>query len=160
MRNFCACDPRAWGKWENFVAWENLKEVTLTCPSVILSAGNRLHGLEKLQITAFGSSKTTYAMSNWNHDDKISIERMLRLLGAGLKELQFCGRFESFDPDYVRHLQSLRTLSLLGVFSPKGRQHAPQLLAKVLNLSELHHPHLKQVTIELPYSPVDVDQVF
>lgn len=158
LNNFCVCQPSTWDKWKDLVAWENLKEATFTCPSVICKAGSRLRGLNKLQITAYNPSQAVDLSQS--HSDKISIQGMLQVLGAELKELRFCGLAEAFDPDCVSHLRSLRTLLLRRLVFPGERQHTLQILTKALSLTETNHPHLKEITVQLPYSPADVHQVF
>lgn len=142
------CGDDTWKRWKDLVHWENLKEATFTCPSVICKAASRLRGLNKLQITVSQS-----------HTDKNSIQEMLEVLGAELKELRFCGLAEAFNPDCVSHLQSLRTLLLQRLVFPAERQRALEILAEVLSLTETNHPHLKEISVQLPCSPADV-QVF
>jgi hypothetical protein len=169
LNNFCVCSLKGWDAWKDLVVWENLQEAGFTCPSVLLQAGSRLHGLRKLEISCYNWQQDLD--SSWfvryippidpreRHSDKISIQAMLRILGPGLRELRFSGLIEAFEPDCVSHIQSLRRLWLVTLKYPKGREQALQTLAANLSLSKVNHPQLKEVTVQLPYTAIDVDQV-
>ena len=144
LTSFCVCECHDWTDWENFVAWNSIKKLQLSCPSFFIRLAPKLLGLNELALEVDSKSQidcNPYAASISTYINSA----LLRC--PPLKTLELCNCTDAVDEHLLQKIgPSLRKLTLQD--DPVRRAGQPLLSIEALMAISRHAPLLQEFRLD------------